>query len=217
MAAVTLIGHRLPAADAGRTQRWKDLAELEDDVQWPQGLQIERLRRDVCIERVRPDTEWKIALELRRHAVEHQAPMLLRAVSELEEQAGLADTRLTLDRHAARRPAREHAQHRIELCELGVASDDRPGKGVGAHPGASLTPIGSGFTDLGLSVAGNVPHGSIEAPRSTAVADAKIMLSEKTIESHMRNIFAKLGASSRVHVARTVERDRRERDGTPPA
>jgi hypothetical protein len=36
-------------------------------------------------------------------------------------------------------------------------------------------------------------------------------------ESHMRNIFVKLGASSRVQVARTVERDRRERNGTPPA
>ena len=150
MTAIALSGHRPPAPDAGRTQRGKDLAELEDDVQWPQGLQIERLRRDVQIECVRPDAEWEIALELRRHAVEHQAPMLLRALAELGEQAGLADARLTLDRHGPRPPAREHAQHRIELCELGVASDDRPGKGVGAHPGASLTPIGSGFTDLGL-------------------------------------------------------------------
>ena len=48
-----------------------------------------------------------------------------------------------------RRPAHEHAQHRVELCELGVASDDRPGKGVGAHPAASLTRIGSDFRDLG--------------------------------------------------------------------
>src|SRR5215207_3785554 len=125
--------------ETGRTQRGKDLAELEDDVRWPDGLQIKRLRRDVRIERVRPDTEWEIALELRGHAVEYQAPMFLRAVTELGEQAGLADPGLTLDRHAGRRPAREHAQHRIELCELGVASDERPGKGIGAHPGSSLT------------------------------------------------------------------------------
>ncbi len=148
MAAVALIGHRLPTPGAGRTQRGKDLAELEDDVQRPQGLQVERLRRDVRIERVRPDAEREIALELRRHAVEHQAPLLLRAVAELREQARLADAGLTLDRHARRPPAHEHAQHRVELGKLGVASDDRPGKGVGTHPVASLTRIGSDHRDL---------------------------------------------------------------------
>ena len=44
------------------------------------------------------------------------------------------------------------------------------------------------------------------------IAD-KLFLSKKTIESHVRNLFVKLGASSRVEVARTIERDRRERDG----
>jgi DNA-binding NarL/FixJ family response regulator/tetratricopeptide (TPR) repeat protein len=42
---------------------------------------------------------------------------------------------------------------------------------------------------------------------------SSLYLSEKTIESHMRNIFVKLGASSRVEVARTIERDVRDRNG----
>ena len=41
----------------------------------------------------------------------------------------------------------------------------------------------------------------------------KLFLSKKTVESHIRNLFVKLGASSRVEVARIVERDRREADG----
>ncbi len=41
----------------------------------------------------------------------------------------------------------------------------------------------------------------------------RLFLSKKTIETHIRNLFIKLNASSRVEVARIVERDRRERGG----
>ena len=40
-----------------------------------------------------------------------------------------------------------------------------------------------------------------------------LFLSEKTVESHMRNIFVKLSVSSRVDVARAIERDRQEHAG----
>jgi DNA-binding NarL/FixJ family response regulator len=42
--------------------------------------------------------------------------------------------------------------------------------------------------------------------RTNAEIAAELVLSVKTIESHMRNIFRKLGVSARADVARTLER-----------
>jgi DNA-binding NarL/FixJ family response regulator len=38
----------------------------------------------------------------------------------------------------------------------------------------------------------------------------KLFLSKKTVESHIRNLFVKLSVSSRVEIARLIERERRQ-------
>jgi DNA-binding NarL/FixJ family response regulator len=46
---------------------------------------------------------------------------------------------------------------------------------------------------------------------------AELFLSLKTVETHMRHIFGKLGVSSRVEVARVLEADARARRVAGPA
>jgi DNA-binding NarL/FixJ family response regulator len=41
----------------------------------------------------------------------------------------------------------------------------------------------------------------VAAGRTNREVAAQLVLSEKTIESHLRNVFAKLGVSSRVELA----------------
>ncbi len=86
---------------------------------------------------------------------------------------------------------------RRELRKLGARAEPR-GPATGAESGvASLTPREREIADL------------VTDRKTNREIAAALFLSEKTIESHLRNVFAKLGASSRVEVARAVERERR--------
>ena len=89
-------------------------------------------------------------------------------------------------------------QARRELRKLGARSEVR-GPATGADAGLeSLTAREREIADL---VADRLTNPQIAE---------KLFLSKKTVESHIRNLFVKLGVSSRVEIARLVERERRQ-------
>ncbi len=91
---------------------------------------------------------------------------------------------------------RERDAVRRELRKLGARREAR-GPAAGETGVGSLTKREREIADL---VTDRLTNKEIAAG---------LFLSEKTIESHLRNIFFKLGASSRVEVARSVEREQR--------
>ena len=91
-------------------------------------------------------------------------------------------------------------QTRRELRRLGARAETRGPVAKGDSGIASLT-------KRELEIAALVTD-----RKTNREIAADLFLSDKTIESHIRNIFHKLGVSSRVDVARAVERDRRERE-----
>jgi DNA-binding CsgD family transcriptional regulator len=90
---------------------------------------------------------------------------------------------------------------RRELRKLGARAEAR-GPATAADSGMSS------LTKRELEIAELVT----DRLTNPEIAD-KLFLSKKTIESHVRNLFLKLDVSSRVEVARIVERDRVERAG----
>ncbi|HYN50090.1 MAG TPA: AAA family ATPase [Thermoleophilaceae bacterium] len=115
------------------------------------------------------------------------------ARADQQERAVAELRRATAELHACG-ALRYRAAAERELRSLGhrVHRRTRPGKADGGV--ASLT-------ERELQVARLV----VDRRTNPEIADA-LFLSPKTVETHMRNIFRKLDVSSRVEVARTVER-----------
>ena len=89
---------------------------------------------------------------------------------------------------------------RRALRKLGARAEPR-GPATGADSGVeALTPREREIADL------------VTDRKTNKQIAAALFLSDKTIESHLRNIFVKLGASSRVDVAFAVDRIRREHE-----
>ena len=93
---------------------------------------------------------------------------------------------------------------RRELRKLGARSEPR-GPATAGESGIEA------LTKRELEIAGLVTDRLTN--REIAAA---LFLSDKTVESHMRNIFHKLGVSSRVDIARAIERERRRATEPPP-
>ena len=85
---------------------------------------------------------------------------------------------------------------RRELRKLGARAEKRGPAAAGDSGVAALT-------SRELEIANLVTD-----RKTNREIAAELFLSDKTIESHLRNIFVKLGVSSRVDVARAVERAR---------
>jgi DNA-binding NarL/FixJ family response regulator/tetratricopeptide (TPR) repeat protein len=105
----------------------------------------------------------------------------------------LAEAEAALDATGARRRREEAAQ---ELRRLGhrVARRPRP---AGVPAGAGLEQLTEREREIAELVRDR---------RTNREIAGELFLSEKTVETHLRNIFVKLGVGSRVEVARAVER-----------
>ncbi len=132
--AVALV--RRPGAAAARVvERRQHLGQLGRQRVVPAGPARQVRGHDVGVERVGPDAERDVALELGGCPREHELSPPAGALAQLGQEPRLPDARLAADRQAGATALPERGQCRIDLLQLGAAPDD---VGVRDHPGASL-------------------------------------------------------------------------------
>ena len=114
----------LEPAGRGRRRRRQDAGELGDALA-DQRLELSLAERgDVVVERVDPDRERQLALELGAAAHEHRVAARGGALGQLAEQPGLADPRLAVDHQPGCAAAAEAVERGLDRRELVAASDE---------------------------------------------------------------------------------------------
>jgi DNA-binding CsgD family transcriptional regulator len=91
---------------------------------------------------------------------------------------------------------RDRGRARLELRRLGARTEPRGPTATGVAGIDALSRREREIAEL------------VTARKTNREIAGELFLSEKTVETHLRNVFAKLGVSSRVHVARMVEETR---------
>jgi DNA-binding CsgD family transcriptional regulator len=184
------LGLKLPAAVAGRTRATVLLAAGEA---LEAARVAERSVHSASAVGARLQAAFSLSLMGRALAVAGQRAQAIEALREAESEL------------AACGCVRERDDARRELRKLGARAEPR-GPATSGESGVAA------LTKRELEIAALVTD-----RKTNREIAAELFLSGKTIESHMRNIFVKLGASSRVEVARAIERDRREQEGSQSA
>ena len=195
------------AADAYARRAEEDAAQLP--LQLPAAL-AGRARAAVLLARGEPLEAARVA-HASAEAAGSVGADLQAAFSRGLEGRALAAAGERLEAIAALR----EAEHELDACGSVRVRDEMRRElrrlGARAEPRGPAAPGDSGIDSLTkreLEIAGLVTDRLTN--REIAAA---LFLSDKTIESHLRNIFHKLGVSSRVEVARAVERERAESRG----
>ena len=180
------LGLQLPAALADRARAAVLLAGGE-----PAAAAIAAARSAEAAEAIGAQLHVALSRSLQGRALaaagerQEAVAVLRRAERELDECGSL----------------RVRDETRRELRRLGARAETRGPAGEGDSGLASLTKRELEIATL-----------ATDRKTNREIA-AELFLSGKTVESHMRHIFQKLGVSSRVEVARAIEHARRQLDG----
>ncbi len=121
MDAVALVGERGVGRVSVAAQRRQHAGELVEQRGVPFALRL--LGGHVGVERVDPDAERHVALELGGEPAEHEVAARFGACAQLGQQARLADPRLAFEREARQRAVRERVERAVEPRELRLASN----------------------------------------------------------------------------------------------
>jgi DNA-binding NarL/FixJ family response regulator len=198
------------AADAYACRAESDAAQL--GLQLPAAL-AGRARAAVLLARGEPaeaarvaarSTEAAASVGAQLHAAFSRSLQGRALAAAGERQEAIAVLRQAEGELAACGSLRVRDETRRELRKLGARAEPRGPAAAGDRGLASLT---KRELEIAMLVTDRKTNREIAA---------ELFLSGKTVESHMRHIFNKLGVSSRVEVARAVEHERRAAEPARP-